>query len=234
MGASADQGSTACGSAKPDAVDSAGAAEIRQLAQQVITLAAESGVRIAVAESLTGGALAAALVEVPGASAAFSGAVVAYDTALKASLLGVDVEVLTQHGPVHPDVAKQMARGVRHACAVPRAVVPGVTVPGETVPGETVPRETVRHEVVSPPQPVTGLAAVGARDAEIGVATTGVAGPDADPQTGQPPGTVWIGVSSMRGDRSVSLSLRGGRAEIREAVVCVALRELLNEVRSVG
>nr|WP_106970260.1 nicotinamide-nucleotide amidohydrolase family protein [Kitasatospora phosalacinea] len=71
------------------------------------------GATLAVAESLTGGLLAAALVAVPGASAAFRGSVTAYATELKASVLGVDEGLLDVHGPVHPVVARQMAEGVR-------------------------------------------------------------------------------------------------------------------------
>ncbi|MDY0814169.1 CinA family protein [Kitasatospora purpeofusca] len=75
-------------------------------------LRAEGGT-LAVAESLTGGLLAAALVDVPGASATFRGSVTAYATELKASVLGVDEGLLAVHGPVHPVVARQMAEGVR-------------------------------------------------------------------------------------------------------------------------
>ncbi|WP_371479328.1 CinA family protein [Kitasatospora sp. NBC_00315] len=71
------------------------------------------GGTLAVAESLTGGLLAAALVDVPGASATFRGSVTAYATELKASVLGVDEGLLAVHGPVHPVVARQMAEGVR-------------------------------------------------------------------------------------------------------------------------
>jgi nicotinamide-nucleotide amidase len=76
------------------------------------------GWTLAVAESLTGGALADAFVRVPGASAVLVGAVVAYATPLKASVLGVDRGLLDREGPVHPDVAAQMADGVRVALAV--------------------------------------------------------------------------------------------------------------------
>jgi nicotinamide-nucleotide amidase len=69
---------------------------------------------LAVAESLTGGALAAAVVDVPGASLVLRGGVVAYATDLKHSLLGVDPDLLAAEGPVHPEVARQMADGVRH------------------------------------------------------------------------------------------------------------------------
>jgi nicotinamide-nucleotide amidase len=73
---------------------------------------------IAVAESLTGGLLVAELIGVPGASAVVSGGVVAYNTALKHSLLGVDAALLASRGAVDPDVAVAMAEGVRLACAV--------------------------------------------------------------------------------------------------------------------
>jgi nicotinamide-nucleotide amidase len=83
------------------------------LAKRVVTVLTERGQTVAVAESLTGGLLAAALVEVPGASAAFRGGIVAYATDLKATLLGVPVTLLDRHGAVHPEVAAAMASGVR-------------------------------------------------------------------------------------------------------------------------
>jgi nicotinamide-nucleotide amidase len=76
------------------------------------------GLTIAVAESLTGGLLVAELISVPGASAVVSGGVVAYNTALKHSLLGVDSGLLAERGAVDPDVAAAMAEGVRRACAI--------------------------------------------------------------------------------------------------------------------
>jgi nicotinamide-nucleotide amidase len=78
----------------------------------VATLRAR-GETLAVAESLTGGALAAAVVDVPGASAVLRGGVVAYATDLKHALLGVDGDLLAAEGAVHPEVARQMADGVR-------------------------------------------------------------------------------------------------------------------------
>lgn len=82
-------------------------------AESTVRGLAQAGLTIAVAESLTGGALAAHLVAVPGASAVVRGGVVAYATDLKASLLGVDVDLLAERGPVDPTVAQQMADGVR-------------------------------------------------------------------------------------------------------------------------
>lgn len=73
----------------------------------------EANLTLAVAESLTGGALAAEIVRVPGISAVFAGGIVAYQDVIKGALLGVDKRILEKHGAVHPDVAIQMARGVR-------------------------------------------------------------------------------------------------------------------------
>lgn len=68
---------------------------------------------VAVAESLTGGLLSCAFADVPGASAVFRGGLVVYATELKAELAGVDPDLLAQVGAVHPDVARQLADGVR-------------------------------------------------------------------------------------------------------------------------
>ena len=83
------------------------------LATRAHELLLAAGATLAVAESLTGGALASALVDVPGVSATFRGGVVAYATDLKAALLGVDADTLAGVGAVDPQVARQMAEGAR-------------------------------------------------------------------------------------------------------------------------
>jgi len=83
------------------------------LAELIVTLLTERGQTVAVAESLTGGLLAAALVEVPRASVVLRGGIVAYATDLKSALLGVPVSLLEHYGAVHADVASAMAEGVR-------------------------------------------------------------------------------------------------------------------------
>ena len=85
----------------------------RDLAGQVLDRLRAGGQTVAVAESLTGGLLAAALTDVPGASAAFRGGMVTYATELKTVLLGVDALMLARHGAVYPPVAVAMADGVR-------------------------------------------------------------------------------------------------------------------------
>ncbi|GGT65299.1 CinA family protein [Streptomyces purpureus] len=82
-------------------------------AARVLRLLAERGRTLAVAESLTGGLVAAELTGVPGASETFRGSVTAYATALKEDLLGVDRTLLAERGAVDPEVALQMAAGVR-------------------------------------------------------------------------------------------------------------------------
>jgi nicotinamide-nucleotide amidase len=86
---------------------------IRALCGEVIGLLAARHGTLAVAESLTGGLLAAALTSIPGASAVFRGGVVAYATDLKAALLDVPSGLLERHGAVHPCVAEAMAEGAR-------------------------------------------------------------------------------------------------------------------------
>jgi nicotinamide-nucleotide amidase len=74
------------------------------------------GETVATAESLTGGLVAALLTSVPGSSAVVRGGLVVYATPLKHDLAGVDDDMLTEYGPVHPDVAAQLADGARITC----------------------------------------------------------------------------------------------------------------------
>jgi len=79
----------------------------------VLRLLRAGGATVAVAESLTGGRVTAALVDIPGASTALVGGLVAYASAVKRDLLGVDAALLAEGGAVQPEVAAAMARGVR-------------------------------------------------------------------------------------------------------------------------
>lgn len=155
----------------------------REVAAGLLAALAERGWTVATAESLTGGQVAATLVDVPGASRSVRGGVVAYATDLKGSVLGVDAGLLAEHGAVHPEVARQMAEGVR-----------------------------------------------GLLGADLGLATTGVAGPD--PQDGFSPGTVHVAVAAPAGTVVRSLELTGDRPAIRAATCTAVLREALHAVRS--
>jgi nicotinamide-nucleotide amidase len=170
----------------PRLADSTGESDGASLVRRLT----ERGLTIATAESLTGGLLAAAIVDVPGASAVFNGGVVAYATPVKHSLLGVGAELLAERGAVDPGVVEQMAEGVRRACAVD------------------------------------------GRPADLGLATTGVAGPDW--QDGRAPGTVYVGIASPRGIRSVGLDLDGSRPEVRAAAVGAAVAAALEELDFIG
>lgn len=157
--------------------------EDQTVMSQIVAGLAASGKTLAVAESITGGLLAAEVVAVPGASAVFRGGVVAYATELKSDVLGVDRKLLADRGPVDPAVAAAMAAGVARRLG-----------------------------------------------ADIGVASTGVAGPA--PLGGIGPGLVFVavsdsaaGVSSVRG-----LQLSGDRGEIRAETVARAVALLAEYV----
>lgn len=86
-------------------------------AHDLIKRLASGGQSVAVAESLTGGLLAAALVDTPGASAVFAGGVVAYQAEQKSRQLGIDPEFLAERGTVDPEIAMLMAKAVRERFA---------------------------------------------------------------------------------------------------------------------
>ncbi|MEV6931321.1 CinA family protein [Dactylosporangium sp. NPDC051485] len=120
-----------------------------QRAGAVLAALQERGETLAVAESLTGGLLAAAFVEVPGASRVFRGGIVAYATELKARLLGVPPPLLSSHGPVDPSVAAALAAGARERCGADwAAATTGVAGPDPQA-GQPVGRVYVA--VVGPP-----------------------------------------------------------------------------------
>ncbi|HYW24500.1 MAG TPA: CDP-diacylglycerol--glycerol-3-phosphate 3-phosphatidyltransferase [Terriglobales bacterium] len=88
------------------------------------------GLTLAVAESCTGGMLAAAITDQPGSSAYFKGGVVAYSNEIKERLLGVPRELLQRHGAVSAEVARAMAEGARRALAADLAVsITGIAGP---------------------------------------------------------------------------------------------------------
>ena len=138
------------------------------------------GLTLAVAESLTGGLIAARLVDVPGSSAWFRGGVVSYASDVKFSVLDVP------EGPVvSAEAAAAMATGVRDLLG-----------------------------------------------AYVGLATTGVAGPE--PLEGQPPGTVYLAV--VVGDAepvTAHVTLPGDRRRVRQ-FSCISVLDLLRRLLAVG
>lgn len=90
-----------------------------------------SGRRIGLAESCTGGLLAARLTERPGSSDYVAGGVVAYSNAAKTQLLGVPAGLIERHGAVSPEVARAMADGARERFGADVGVgITGVAGPG--------------------------------------------------------------------------------------------------------
>jgi nicotinamide-nucleotide amidase len=97
----------------------------------VLDAARERGLRIATAESCTGGLVSARLTSIPGSSDVFVGGLVAYDDRIKLDALGVPVDVLGRHGAVSAETATAMAAGARRVLSADVAVsVTGVAGPG--------------------------------------------------------------------------------------------------------
>src|ERR687891_587564 len=103
----------------------------RTVGELVLGRCRELGLRLATAESCTGGLVGARLTDVAGASQAYAGGVVAYSDELKTRLLGVPAETLDRHGAVSAETARAMADGARAALGADVAVaVTGVAGPG--------------------------------------------------------------------------------------------------------
>jgi PncC family amidohydrolase len=83
------------------------------LAGRLRTACLAAGSTLALAESCTGGLVAAAVTAIPGSSEYFAGGVVSYSNEAKRDLLGVDPDILAAHGAVSAQVARAMAIGAR-------------------------------------------------------------------------------------------------------------------------
>jgi nicotinamide-nucleotide amidase len=111
----------------------------RTVQELVLELCRERGLRLATAESSTGGMVAARLTDVPGASDVFVGGVVAYSNAVKERELGVPAELLVEHGAVSAEAAAAMAAGARKRIGADVAVaVTGIAGPGGGTPEKPV------------------------------------------------------------------------------------------------
>ncbi len=99
--------------------------------QQVLSLLSGAGETIAVAESCTGGLLAARLTELPGSSAVMLGGLVVYSNDAKTALAGVDARLICVCGAVSGEVAAALADGARAALGADVGVgITGVAGPG--------------------------------------------------------------------------------------------------------
>jgi nicotinamide-nucleotide amidase len=103
----------------------------RELPEVVAALLIERGLKLALAESCTGGLLAARLTDVPGASAFLERGYVTYSNQAKVELLGVDPGLLERHGAVSDEVAAAMAAGAARAARADLGIgITGVAGPG--------------------------------------------------------------------------------------------------------
>jgi nicotinamide-nucleotide amidase len=99
----------------------------------------ERGLKLAVAESCTGGLLTDRITDVPGSSDYFLGGIIAYAYEAKVALLGVSWDTLKAYGAVSRETVLEMARGARHALAADIAVsVSGIAGPGGGLPNKPV------------------------------------------------------------------------------------------------
>ncbi len=143
---------------------------VNDLANELIQKLSQQHLTISVAESLTGGLVAASLTQIPGASAVFKGGIIAYRDEIKQQVLKVDPALITKFTSISEPVAQSMAANVR--------------------------------EIMN---------------TDIGIATTGVAGPDKS--DGFAPGIVFVAISI--GDHKIcqKLELVGDRTQIRDQSV---------------
>lgn len=109
------------------------------LAAVLLDVCRTDGLRLAVAESCTGGLLGARLTAVPGSSDVFVGGIIAYANEVKVDELGVSHDDLERHGAVSEPVVRQMAVGAQRRFGVPLALaVTGVAGPGGGTPEKPV------------------------------------------------------------------------------------------------
>jgi nicotinamide-nucleotide amidase len=143
---------------------------VNDLAHELIQKLSQQHLTISVAESLTGGLVAASLTQIPGASAVFKGGIIAYRDEIKQKVLKVDSALITKFTSISEPVAQSMATNVR--------------------------------EIMN---------------TDIGIATTGVAGPEKS--DGFAPGIVFVAISI--GDHKIcqKLELVGDRTQIRDQSV---------------
>jgi nicotinamide-nucleotide amidase len=109
------------------------------LAQEIGGLLRARQLKLATAESCTGGLVGDLITSVPGSSDYFLGGVVAYAYEAKTALLGITPEFLLQYGAVSEETARAMARGVRERLDADVAIgITGILGPGGGTPTKPV------------------------------------------------------------------------------------------------
>ncbi len=151
--------------------------------EKIVTLLKNKKLKIAVAESCTGGLISKRITDIPGASDVLDMGIVSYANSIKARFLGVSEEILNTVGAVSEQTAAAMAKGVCEAA-----------------------------------------------NADIGVSTTGIAGPGGGTKE-KPVGLVYISVYFRNGKQTVKkLNLSGSRKEIREQTANAVFETVLSEL----
>ena len=113
--------------------------DVENLESVVVALLRERGLRLATAESCTGGLVAKRITDVPGASDVFGTGFVTYANDAKTRLLGVAASLLEAHGAVSEPVARAMAEGARKASGSDLGIgITGVAGPGGGTPEKPV------------------------------------------------------------------------------------------------
>ncbi|MBP1886928.1 nicotinamide-nucleotide amidase [Ensifer mexicanus] len=106
-------------------------ADIEQKAREIVTDLTARNLKLATAESCTGGLIAGALTEVAGSSLVVDRGFVTYSNDAKIQMLGIELATLAAHGAVSRETAVEMARGaVSHSGADIAVAVTGVAGPG--------------------------------------------------------------------------------------------------------
>jgi nicotinamide-nucleotide amidase len=108
-------------------------------AHDLLEVCLTHGVRIALAESCTGGLVAAALTSVPGSSRVVERGFVTYSNDSKTEMLGVPAELIADHGAVSEAVARAMAEGaIKHSRALAALAITGIAGPDGGTPAKPV------------------------------------------------------------------------------------------------
>lgn len=154
---------------------------VQELASSLIKKLEEKNLTIAVAESLTGGLVAASLTEIPGASKVFKGSITAYSDEIKQNILNVKNETISSFTSISEQVALEMAINVR----------------------------TIMKS-------------------DIGISTTGVAGPEKS--AGFAPGLVFVAISIGDHNMCQKLEITGDRSKIRNQTVQEILQLTLSRL----
>jgi nicotinamide-nucleotide amidase len=154
---------------------------LQELASSLIKKLQENNLTIAVAESLTGGLVAASLTEIPGASKVFKGSITAYVDEIKQNILNVNKETIPNFTSISEQVALEMAINVRKILK-----------------------------------------------SDIGISTTGVAGPEKS--AGFAPGLVFVAISIGDHNMCQKLEITGDRSKIRNQTVHEILQLTLSRL----